>query len=66
MRARDEHLYDYNHIATYANAVGPGSDFVMYWPGNLLNPEEPVDITTRSAFVDYMHTLDLEVHPYTL
>ena len=58
--------YDYEHIATYANAVGADSNFVMFWPDNIGNPENPVDITTRSPFVEYMHTLDLDVHAYTL
>ena len=54
-------------IATFAHGVGPDSAYVMYWPDDVVKPANPtVDPTTPSQFVDYAHSLDLQVHPWTL
>eukprot|EP00352_Strombidinopsis_acuminata_P004177 CAMPEP_0176394332 /NCGR_PEP_ID=MMETSP0126-20121128/42481_1 /TAXON_ID=141414 ORGANISM="Strombidinopsis acuminatum, Strain SPMC142" /NCGR_SAMPLE_ID=MMETSP0126 /ASSEMBLY_ACC=CAM_ASM_000229 /LENGTH=90 /DNA_ID=CAMNT_0017766461 /DNA_START=802 /DNA_END=1074 /DNA_ORIENTATION=- len=36
----------------------------MYWPGEA--DHDLLDPTTRSAFVDRMHELELGVHPWTM
>lgn len=56
-------VYDFDDISTYAHGVGPDSKYIMYWP-DLLKKE--LDPTTRSPFIDQMHSLDLAVHPWTM
>lgn len=60
---RFDETYDFNDLSYNFHGVGPDSKTVMYWPS-----ETPVTIdpTTTSAFVDHMHELNLQVHPYTL
>jgi len=55
--------YDFDNVATYAHGVGPDSKYVMYWPSKEATPVNP---DTSSDFVNEMHALGLQVHPYTL
>lgn len=55
--------YDFEYLSELCHGVGPDSKYVMYWP-NMLSKE--LDPTTRSAFIDQMHELELAVHPWTM
>ena len=56
-------VYDWEDISTWAHGVGPDSKYVMFWPDT--NTSTQVD-DSPSAFINYMHSLDLQVHPWTL
>lgn len=50
--------YDFNHIATYAHAVKPDLNLVVFYPSNSTN----ISNDNKSQFVSEMHKLNLTVH----
>jgi len=63
----DYFWFDWEFAGVYAHGVGPATEYVTYWPGDLMDPVESiVDETKYSDFVAYMNTLDLVVIPYAL
>ena len=55
--------YDWEWIATFAHGLGPDSKWIMYYPHVT---QVDFDPTTYSPFMEYMHSLNIGVHPWTL